>query len=108
MPVDALELLARLVDLTEAESGAILTGDAATVVHICQEREALLAALPAELPAGSEVHVRRFLDLASRNEEAAREARDEIGLQLAHIGAGRVALAAYTPESTPLTLEREG
>ena len=106
--MDALELLARLVDLTEAESGAIVTRDAATIVHICQEREALLVELPDQLPAGSEVLVRRFLDLARRNEQAARAARDEIGQQLAHIGSGRAALAAYTPGTTPLSMERSG
>ena len=101
-------MLARLVDLTEAESGAIVARDAGMMVAICEERGRLLASLPTELPAEGEIHVRRFLDLAERNVEAARSARTEIGRQLAHIGAGRVALAAYAPVRIPLTLERTG
>jgi hypothetical protein len=106
--VDVLEMLARLVDLTEAESAAIEAGDAGMIRAICQERGPLLAALPTELPAGGEIHVRRFLDLAERNLAAARAARDDIGRQLAHIGSGRAALAAYAPHRTPLVLERMG
>lgn len=106
--MDALEILARLVDLTEAESGAILTADADTINGICAERAALLEALPPALPAGADVLIRRYLDLARRNEQAAREARDEIGRQLAHIRSGQAALAAYTRPGTPLSLERTG
>ena len=78
-------MLARMVELTELEARLICLADVDGMSTIFAEREALIAALPAELPPGCEPLVERFLALAAANEHAATAAADVIRRELSKV-----------------------
>jgi hypothetical protein len=106
--VDTTAVLARMVELTELEARLIVQADVDGMGRIFEERAALIAALPSELPAGCRPLAERFLALAAANEHAATAAADVIRRELSKVSSGRTAVTAYAPSAPFVSMDREG
>ena len=108
---DAAALLERLIELTERESALIAATDAEAIEQVCDEREALLAALGRTvLPPALGPALARFATVRDENLRAATVRRDDLRRRLGELGTGRSALTAYLPggPTGPTGLERKG
>jgi hypothetical protein len=101
-------VLARMVELTELEARLIVHADVDGMSRIFEERAALIAALPAEIPPGCRPLAERFLVLAAANEHAATAAADVIRRELSTVSSGRSAVTAYAPSAPFVSMDREG
>jgi hypothetical protein len=106
--VETAELLQRMVELTELEARLIVVADVDAMGRIFDERAALIAALPATLPADCRPLAERFVALAAANEEAARAAADVIRHELSQVSSGRSAVTAYAQAMPFASMDREG
>lgn len=106
--METAALLQRMVELTELEARLIRQADVDGMSRVFDERETLIAALPATLPAGCRPLAERFLALAAANEGAAMAAADVIRRELSKVSSGRTAVTAYAPSTPYVSMDREG
>lgn len=97
-----------MVELTELEARLIRQADVDGMSRVFDERETLIAALPATLSAGFRPLAERFLALAAANEGAAMAAADVLRRELSKVSSGRTAVTAYAPSAPYVSMDREG
>ncbi len=106
--MDTTAVLQRMVELTELEARLIVQVDVGGMGRIFDERAALIAELPATLPAGCRPLAERFLALAAANEHAATACADVIRRELSKVSSGRTAVTAYAPSAAFVSMDRAG
>ncbi len=106
--MDAAEVVARLIVLTEAESALIAQSDAEALEQVCDERAVLLDALPGDLPLEVADEATRLVALVERNRVSATAAAAELRRLLGQISTGRAAIGAYAPAAPFVSLDRDG
>jgi hypothetical protein len=91
----AAEPYGRLVEICRRETDLIASGDWDAVVRLGEEREELVAALPAKPPAEARGHLRRADELVRANAAALAAARAATVAELGQLRTVRETIRAY-------------
>lgn len=98
----------RLGELAESELALVTAGHFDQLEELWEEREKLLASLPAVPPQSAEPFLRRAVALSDEAQAAIRAAQSEIARELGSVGQSRAVGRAYAPptgEPEPRSLD---